>query len=962
MMSGYHSCGYKAAVAAVAVLIACSTALSADFSNRGISDVVRAADALLRKGDYASAIPALKEIVDRTESAASSNAEMRRTLQESRFQLGRAYFQIGNGQDGMKYLEDYMETKPRNDERMALRMMARGYLETEQWEKAEEFSSRLLSADLLEPEDRLYGSLLYGQALFHLEKWDESIEPLMYAVNNSREEDVRRTAQLFAASAMVEGKQWSELFVLLRTIMSTDAKYDITLNITLMQGGKMLFEGALEKDEEEGRGDLLNALFLYRMVLSREKLIEFANERINTFEAEMEKMARAGGPQANASAVQEEIDKLRESVKFLKELPPYEEEVNFRIGQIYAEVKRYWESYVLFDALYNKDRNSEIGEASVLQSVQVLYDMKDKQLAEERVLRYLNEKPAGLYAASLLSRLMRDNISKENYARVVQMRPYVNQVEEASAEGDDLVVAELRYLLAFGYFFNKEYSSSADQFGIVIDRYGETQLREISVYFRGMAYLMQGDYANAMADFITYQEEGDTADYYSSAMFREAICLFGLEKIPEAEAALTKFIETFPEDDLVSEAYSIRGDIEAAKESSDDYSTPDIDESDPYTLDRALKDYRMAIDKHSTPQQASYAVFQAAKVYQLEGKWQEIIDIVNYYIDLLDDRADVSQAMFWIGQSKIQMEQVDEAVTAYLDAIERFGNDPQQYGVDKIILELVNNIAMNYLSEAQQEALMMKISRKLDAAGEDDEVLKLRLRFAGAALKGGDALTALGDELVASGQALTSTTPISLSLMSDAAIKAGDGELMGRIYDYFLEHFEESQELWNAYRAKMNQQLAEKDYPGALLTISSVQDLYGAESFMGWAQLAKGNILYEMGDYEEAEKAYNTIMGVPQWRGRLYAQAYYGMARGRLATRDYETAHAYFQRLYLLFKAYDNGKWAAEGYLGAADCLVKLGRNEDAVKTLDEMLRDSNFNTLPQAETARELKKKYGGA
>ena len=50
------------------------------------------------------------------------------------------------------------------------------------------------------------------------------------------------------------------------------------------------------------------------------------------------------------------------------------------------------------------------------------------------------------------------------------------------------------------------------------------------------------------------------------------------------------------------------------------------------------------------------------------------------------------------------------------------------------------------------------------------------------------------------------------------------------------------------------------------------------------------------------------------------------------------------------------------GVVGAADCLVRLGRNADAVNTLNEMLNDTYVNTLPQADTARELKKKYGGA
>jgi TolA-binding protein len=81
-----------------------------------------------------------------------------------------------------------------------------------------------------------------------------------------------------------------------------------------------------------------------------------------------------------------------------------------------------------------------------------------------------------------------------------------------------------------------------------------------------------------------------------------------------------------------------------------------------------------------------------------------------------------------------------------------------------------------------------------------------------------------------------------------------------------------------------------------------------------------------------------------------------------MAEQDYKTAHSFFQRTYLMFKGYDNGKWAADAYLEAANCLAKLGRNADVVKTLNSMLEDSYVNTLPQAEIARKMKKKYEGA
>lgn len=960
MISGFRSYRRLPICAVLAlVLLMGGSVVAQDYAAMGISELVQSAASLLQDGEYSRAIPALEEVIVRTKEL--TTVQGRETLQNSRFELGRALFQIGESERGMKVIEGYLAAEPRTQERLALRMIAQGYLAKQDWGKVADVAKSLLKMPKLDKDDLLNANLLYGQAQFQLENWSDCIQPLAYVYKNTTNEKILRASQVMTVRALVETDQWNELFGLVTSIYRTDAKYDITLNITLMLAGKTLFEDASEKEADEAEDDYLNALFLYRMVLPRDELIGFANQRIEMLSGEFEKRKRAGVSEDELNERQQEIDTIRQSLATLKELPPYEDEVTFRIGQIYAEVKRYWEGYVLFDSLYEKNRNSEIGEAAVLQSVLVLYDVGETARAEARILRYLKEKPDGQYVRTLISMMMRDNLLKQNLDKVMQLREYIKQLPPTKDSDERQIGADLHYMLAFGFFQQKEFELADEQFGVIIEDYPESELVGDAYYFRGMAKLMQGNYPDASTDFMFYQEDFENGEYYASAMFREGVCLFGMGEIAESEAVLTKFIEAHPENALVSEAYSMRGDIEAAKDGSDDPKTPDIDEYDPHTLDRALDDYRKAIDKHYTPDQAAYAAFQAAKVYKLEFKWQEIIDLMNYYMDLLGEKADVAQAVFWIGQSQIELGQVEEAVSAYLDAIERYGNEVEQQGVDDIVLGLVT-VAEQHLSEEDRQGLVLKLDLRLSTLDESAEVLKLRLRVAKAHLEGEEAAAVLGSELLAGQQDLSITTPVSLALMCDAAVLAQDSEQMGRLYDYFRANFEESDELWHAYRAKTYQLLNDEDYFAVLQTIDKVQALFGVEIFMGWAQVIKADTLYKMNSYIEAEEAYNTIMSVSEWRGALFAEAMYGMARCRLAMEDYESAHSFFQRTYLLYKGFDDGKWAADGYLGAADCLVRLGRNADAVNTLDAMLEDTYVNTLPQADAAREMKKKLMGA
>ncbi|MDF7801531.1 tetratricopeptide repeat protein [Pontiellaceae bacterium B1224] len=934
-----RSYGHAFKATLLAVAFSTGIAVAQDYSSLGITDLVSSADRMLQRRDFDGAIPALVEIINRTGSL--TDPQGRDTAQTCRFQLARAYYQIGNTAAGVEILDDYLANEPRKKERMALRMMAQGFFDTQEWEKIEEISTRLLTFPDLSREDIYNANLLLGQACFRLEKWAEAVEPLGYAARNTKDPRVEGLCQIMIVRALVEAESWRELFGWIPQIYRTDSKYDISLNLTLMKAGKAQFEA----------DEFLNALLLYRMVLPREELLAFADERLNDLNVKLDADLKRGIAEAEIEERRSEITDIEASKTTLEELPPYEDEVTFRIGQIYAEVKRYWEGYVLFDKLYQTDRNSEIGEASMLQSVLVLYDIEQIDRAEERILLYLAEKPDGQYARTLLSMMMRDNLVRQNFSSVVELRPHVEMLPATQDEDELSLQADLHFMLAFGYLQSKDYKSAGEQFGVLINNFKTSSHLADAVYYRGMSFMLQAKYADALEDFLKYQAENEFGEHIAASLFREGVCQYGLEDIDAAQAAFTSFIEKYPDDALTSEAYSMRGDIEASKEATTE---------DPYTLDRALADYRKGIDKATSPLQSAYAAFQAAKVYKLEFKWQEIIDLMNYYMDRWEEEANVAEAVFWIGQAQIELGQVGDAVTAYLNAIERFGNDPFQQGVDKIILELVK-VANTHLSTEDREGLVIKLKLKLTNIDLRYEVLRLRLQVAEAMLQGDDIAAAFGAELLEADTDLKLTTPASLSLMCDAAVDIGNQEEMQRLYNYFIENYEDSDLLWHAYRAITYFHLAEKNYDGVLASIDEAQGLFGAEPFMGWAQIFKADTEYKMNNFTEAEDSYNMVMGVAEWRGPLFAEAMFGMGNCRLAVGDLEAAHSFYQRVYLLFKSYADGDWAAKGYLAAADVLIKMGDDEGAINTLKAMLEDEYTNTNPLAEQVRIQLKKYGG-
>ena len=910
-----------------------SSVYGQDVKSAGISELFSSANMALQQGNYQAAIPILEEVVERTSGI--DQEQGRQTCQTCRFQLTRAFFQIGAPADALPVIEAYLENEPRDQEALMLRMQAQAYFDVQEWKKVETSAQQLLDIPKLSEEDEYNGNLLLGQALFRQEKWLESIESLAYAGQESPDERTKNLCNIMQVRALVEAESWSKLFGLIPRLYRTDAKYDITLNLTLMRAGKARYE-----DE-----DYLNSLLLYRMVLPRDVLLGYTDSKIDRLQKKLNSDKRIGIIETEVQKRQAEIDGLASSKQVLVELPAYEDEVTFRIGQIYAEIKRFWEGFVLFDKLYQQDRTSEIGEAAMLQSVLVLYDVKEIKRAEERILTYLSEQPDGQYARTLLSLMMRDNLVKQEFADVVRLKDSMDLIPESSNIDERALQADLHYMMAFGQFQSRNYAGAEVEFGMILAEYQNSIHFNDARYYRGMTRMLQARYAEALEDFVTYRDQNGSGEHAAAALFRSGVCRFGLEEIGEAEALFSEFISTYTGDVLISEAYSMRGDIEASKES-----TPE----DPNPLDRALSDYRNGIDTATAPLQSSYAAFQAAKAYKLEERWEEIIELMNYYLDRWEELANVAESTFWIGQAQTELGQLDEAVNAYVDTIERFGNDLLQEGVDKIILEL-KRVANESMSEEDQAFLADRIGFLSEDVMEGQAVLQVRLRALEAMLSGTEDI--FGQSLIADEVALTDLSPVSLGILADVLVNAAP-DRVDEVATYFIASYEDSELLWKAHRAQAELLYQEERLDELLDVIEEAQSLFGADEYMDWAQIMKAEAQFSMKDYEGAEESYNMVLGVAEWRGATYARAMIGMGNCRMEKNDLDAAHSFFQRVYLLFKGYDDGLWAAQGYIAAAETLESLGRLEEAENTLLSMMEDSYTQNHPLVEEAQQLLKR----
>jgi len=792
-----------------------------------------------------------------------------------------------------------------------------------------------------------------GEAYLGLEKWAEAIEPFTYVIENTPNSQRKGYAIMQVVNSLINIPDFDRITEWIPQLYRTTARYDIRVNLALMNAAVALYD-AEEYD---------SALPLYRMILPRDELIEFQQEKLRTMrlgaglspdekakategemllfglEEEEETPAEEEAVPDPSEGKPKELVELENLIIALEKLPPYENDIDYRMGLIYKAVDRYWESLEFFEKVYEMDPEGELGERSIYELVSVLLeDLGEVTRAEQRGYAYLGGHHEGMTPRQIAYMLTGHYQENKTMEPVKALAPYLDEFIRTNDSVITQFDAELYFMQGVADLMLLNYEASEKGFKRVLDEFPDSHQEGNALYWYGMSTLFLQKYADAAPVFEQYIKKFPEGDWVDEAYFQGGVCLFGMEKYDEAHDRFSLVIKNYPDSSIFPGACSMRGDLYGA-------------EGD---LDKALADYEMAMKSARKAKQAGYAVFQMCDIYEqdesIDGRYDKIVQTVEDYLAQWKDEADIAKALFWIGKTKLQQDLIGEAVKTYLDAIVEYGSDVRQDGVDLIIAELVK-ISTIWLSTEEQTQLMEDLQRALNMT--DDLTLQLRLRVIRAKLENTE--LELGKQLLTELPDLQNASPPVLAVLCDASFEKEDYSRSKELLDIFITRFEDSDYMRAAYRLRGFGRYAEQDYEGTLETIEEAQELYGHDRDVVWAQLLKAQVLLDQSKIDEAHKANKYILNIPGWRGEPVAQATYQMGQVAEKEGDFTTAFGFYQRAYFQYKGHAGGYWAAEGYLSSARCLKKMMRENDRRNTYRAMLFDPYVNDLPQAEEAREV-------
>ncbi|MEI6493822.1 MAG: tetratricopeptide repeat protein, partial [Verrucomicrobiota bacterium] len=196
---------------------------------------------------------------------------------------------------------------------------------------------------------------------------------------------------------------------------------------------------------------------------------------------------------------------------------------------------------------------------------------------------------------------------------------------------------------------------------------------------------------------------------------------------------------------------------------------------------------------------------------------------------------------------------------------------------------------------------------------------------------------------------------LSAPLMAESAdrlLAAGDTARAEKFYRALQAMYPRGDVVDFAYAGLGEIALRNGDAQGALILFDEAIDKGVAGQKLRELTLGRSMALLSLGRLDDARKGFEQVASVREWRGEATAQAVYSLGEIEFKQGRWAEANAVFQRVFVAYQKFL--PWVAKSYLASADCLEKLGKPADAIRTYQEMLRNQKLAALPETATARE--------
>jgi tetratricopeptide (TPR) repeat protein len=188
--------------------------------------------------------------------------------------------------------------------------------------------------------------------------------------------------------------------------------------------------------------------------------------------------------------------------------------------------------------------------------------------------------------------------------------------------------------------------------------------------------------------------------------------------------------------------------------------------------------------------------------------------------------------------------------------------------------------------------------------------------------------------------------------MGDCLLQAGKPDQAADYYHYLLDTYDQSPLVDYGYNGLGQIAYDAKDYKKALDYYTKALDKGVATNKLKEITLGQAQSLLALNRLDEAKPVFEQVASNRAWRGEATALSVFSLGKIQMLKQKYAEANAFYQRVFVAYQKYPAIQ--AKAYLGSGEAFEKLGQPTDAANTYNEMLRNPNLASYPEAQEIKE--------
>lgn len=635
-----------------------------------------------------------------------------------------------------------------------------------------------------------------------------------------------------------------------------------------------------------------------------------------------------------------------------------------RRGRCLYYLDRHEEALAVFRVMRLKYENAPDAKAAAFAEVVLYNTLKNTDQLLLLGTRYLRKYPDAENAEQVALLVGEILVQKGDWAKVAEW--YADLIKRFPKSSS---LDRYNFYLGVAKFQTGDHAGSASLLSGFIKSFPNSEMVETATYYVAMAYFITNNYKQALAGCKEYLNRFPNGRYAGDMVYRLAFIDSNDKEVKPEKIVrdLDGYIQVHPEDLAAGSILCLLADT--AKKM-----TADPDKGvDPEAI--ALDAYKKAIYTESPEDVIQYALDSATTILQGRKDWAGIAELHGDFVKKFPKSNLVMTSIGWISKAMARQGKVAEGTQLIADTLKAEIGNPASELVEQLIDELVKSFVPRNIKPANIDAdaidkqlveLLNKVAEGKQNATTNARVYYARARLA-QALKRNDK-----SELYLKGIATNSTDPAALSPMlltvvGDILLKNGKLDEAQAMFQRLKDRYSDSA-FSDSGPVGLGQVALARKKPDEALKIfnNAIETIPGMSRFKE-ANLGKLEALVELGEYENADKLADNMIGDKAFRGEGAGKAYLlkalslrrqaAKAQGIDASRELlKQARAVYQRVQGAYKAapevYAEALW--QEYKTALD----LRDDENGKKILEFLLAEPKLkNTARRKDAEKELNK-----